>query len=503
MSTSIAQAAPGERISRLQLLEALALRRKARSSLLEWCRILGYEPAAHQRLLIDALEMVARGEIENLMVFMPPGSAKSTYVSVCFASWCMQFDWNIIAASHTTGLAKKWGRRVRNVIMEHGPKLDIFLDQSNRAADRWSLVSGHEYLSAGVGVGIAGFRANLAIIDDPLKNRADADSETIRDKQWDWYHDDLGTRTVPGARKIVIQTRWHEDDLSGRIIEHEGEDWHILSLPAQAEENDPLGREPGEFLWGDDDYGYGDHLRKQKKRALPRTWSALYQQRPAPAEGLFFRKEWLVPYRPDEVPPRAEMQIYGGSDYAVSEDKGDYTVHVVVGVDSEDNLWLLDLWRKQATSDVWVSEFCRLVRLWKPLGWAEETGQIKSGVGPFLKEQMRKKKAFVHREAFPTRHDKAIRAQSIRGRMAMTSLRVPTHADWYEAFEYELLTFNAGKHDDQVDALGLVGQLIDKMVAGRSEEEKPEPRPLLGIEALHIDRLWEEHERELNEGNWT
>ncbi len=129
-------------------------------------------------------------------------------------------------------------------------------------------------------------------------------------------------------------------------------------------------------------------------------------------------------------------------------------------------MYLLDLWRKQASSDIWVEAFCDLVKQWKPIGWAEENGQIKSGVGPFLEKRQRERQAYVMREQFPTRGDKAVRAQSIRGRMALEGLYVPINAPWYADLRSELLSFPAGKHDDQVDALGLVGQLLDKMMSG-------------------------------------
>ena len=233
---------------------------------------------------------MARGEIKNLAVFMPPGSAKSTYASILFPAWVLANEpWNILAASHTTELAEKWGRRVRNLITERGLALGVELSQDNQAAGRWALTSGPEYYAAGVGTGIAGFRAKLGIIDDPIRSRQDADSELIRDRIWDWYVNDFSTRLVPGARKLLIQTRWHEDDLAGRALQYE--DWDILSLPAEAEENDPLGRSPGEFLWSDGDYGYGGQLAELKGRTPARTWSALYQQRPAPEEGDYFKTD--------------------------------------------------------------------------------------------------------------------------------------------------------------------------------------------------------------------
>lgn len=403
---------------------------------------------------------------------MPPGSAKSTYASILFPPWVMAATgWNVLAASHTTELAEKWGRRVRNLISEHSLVLQARLADDSQAAGRWALASGAEYYAAGVGTGIAGFRAKLGLIDDPIRSRQDADSELIRDRIWDWYINDFRTRLVPGARELLIQTRWHEDDLAGRALEHS--EWHVISLPAEAEENDPLGRKPGEWLWSDGDYGYGEQLQELKGNTPARTWSALYQQRPAPEEGDYFKSEWLRPYT--KVPPREEMRVYGGSDYAVTADGGDYTVHAVVGIDSEGRMYLLDLWRGQASSDVWIEAFCDLVVKWKPMGWAEEQGQIRAGVGPFLDRRQRERRAYVVREAFPTRGDKAVRAQSMRGRMALEGLYVPEHASWYAALRSELLSFPAGKHDDQVDALGLVGQLLDKMIAGNRARPKEKP----------------------------
>jgi predicted phage terminase large subunit-like protein len=441
----------------------LLRRRAIRQSLTEWCRLCGFEPARHHYLLIDELERVANEETKKLAFFLPPGSAKSTYGSVLFVPWYMQMvQGNVLAASHTTELAEKWGRRVRNLVNEHSSTLGISVAADNQAAGRWALTSGPEYYAAGVGTGIAGFRAKLGLIDDPIRSRQDADSELIRDRIWDWYINDFRTRLVPGAAEILIQTRWHEDDLAGRALQHGN--WKVISLPAIAEENDQLGREPGEPLWNDGAYGYGDQIQEIRKTTPARTWSALYQQRPAPEEGDYFKSEWLRPY--DKAPDPKTLRVYGGSDYAVTADGGDFTVHAVVGIDPEGRMYLLDLWRKQASSDVWVEALCDLVIQHKPMGWAEEQGQIKSGVGPFLERRMRERKAYTTREQFPTRGDKAVRAQSIRGRMALEGLYVPINAPWYPELRSELLSFPAGKHDDQVDALGLVGQLLDQMIKG-------------------------------------
>ncbi len=445
--------------------------RRVKASLTEWCDLCGYHPAAHHRLLIEELEKVVTGETRNLAVFMPPGSAKSTYTSILFPPWLLcNSSWNILAASHTTELARRFGRRIRNLVVEHSAALRIALAEDSQSAERWALSTGVEYYAAGVGTGIAGFRAGLGLIDDPIRSRQDADSELIRDRVWDWYINDFRTRLVPGAAEILIQTRWHEDDLAGRALQHK--DWKVLSLPALAEENDPLGRKIGEPLWNDDAYGYGQQLRELSTNTPARTWSALYQQRPAPDQGNFFHLDWLRPY--EKLPPRETMRVYGGSDYAVTADGGDFTVHMVVGLDSEGRMYLLDLWRKQVPSDVWVEAFCDLVLQWKPLAWAEEQGQIRAGIGPYLDRRQRERHAYCYREAFPTRGDKSIRAQSIRGRIASEGIYAPFRAPWFEQLRSEMLSFPAGKHDDQVDALGLIGQLLDRMMKGTpSVESKP------------------------------
>src|SRR5262249_1835542 len=258
----------------------------------------------------------------------------------------------------------------------------------------------------------------------------------------------------PGASSILIQTRWNLGDLAGRILEemaNGGDQWEVLTLPAEARENDPLGRKPGEFLWSDDSYGFADLLREQKRSQLPRVWSALYQQEPAIESGDFFKAEWLRPY--ERAPARDTLTIYGASDYATTADGGDFTVHIVVGVAPDDAIYVLDVWRMQATPDRWCDAFCDLVREYKPLDWGEEGGQIKASVGPFLERMQRERRAYVNREQFPTKGDKAKRCQSIRGRMAQNGLYIPNHAPWVADFRAELLNFPAGRHDDQVDAL--------------------------------------------------
>jgi predicted phage terminase large subunit-like protein len=283
---------------------------------------------------------------------------------------------------------------------------------------------------------------------------------------------------------MITQTRWHEGDLAGSILPEnwagesgmidcrDGETWEVICIPAECTKaDDPLGRAVGEYIWPE--WFPPEHWRPFKR--IPRTWSALYQQVPAPDSGDYFKREWIIPV--ETIPPLGEMVVYGGSDYAVTADGGDYTVHAVVGIDHMGRMYLLDLWRQQASSDVWVDSFCALVRKWRPIGWAEETGQIKSGVGPFLVKRMLETESYTVREQFPTRGDKAVRAQSIRGRMAMQGLHVPKDAPWLSDLISEMMSFPVGVHDDQVDALGLCGQLMDRIGMGAQETEATRPVP--------------------------
>jgi predicted phage terminase large subunit-like protein len=240
----------------------------------------------------------------------------------------------------------------------------------------------------------------------------------------------------------------------------------VLSLPAFAKSDDQLGRAIDQPLWADDDYGYGDQLVSLRDTTPPRIWSALYQQEPSPDTGDYFKEDWLHPV--DILPDRSTMRTYGASDYAVTGDGGDYTVHVVFGLDHLNHLYLLDVWRGQKKADAWIEALCDLVAKYRPLAWAEEGGQIKSGIGPFLDRQMRERRVYVNRTSFPTRGDKSIRARSIQGRMALDGLYYPKRAPWVADWLAELLNFPASKHDDQCDAMGLAGQLLDQMVKGRA-----------------------------------
>ena len=238
---------------------------------------LGQTPADHQLLLLRELARVADGDCDRLMVLMPPGSAKSTYASVIFPTWWLatRGRGNIVAACHTESLAAHFGRRVRGMLVEHGAA-EAGLARDDRAAIRFATKSGGSYFATGVRGPLMGRRADLIVIDDPIKSQAEADSAACREALWDWYRADLTTRLSPGGRIVLAMTRWHEDDLAGRL-QASGDAWRVLRLPAIAEADDPY-REPGAALWPA--WEGIDALARKRLTVGPRAWAALYQQRP-------------------------------------------------------------------------------------------------------------------------------------------------------------------------------------------------------------------------------
>jgi len=207
----------------------LLRRRQARRSLALWAELCGFVPAKHHQLIIALLERVTRGEAKRVIIMMPPGAAKSSYASVAFPPWYLAQcpTATILACSYSYTLIESFGKRCRNIIDNHGPILGYALSKHSQAAGDWETNKGGRYFCAGVGAGIAGHRADLAFIDDYLGSEEDANSKLIRDKQWDWYNNDLWPRLKPQAAVVIIANRRHEDDLIGRILEKEAAKWRL------------------------------------------------------------------------------------------------------------------------------------------------------------------------------------------------------------------------------------------------------------------------------------
>lgn len=385
------------------------------------------------------------------MIFMPPRHGKSELASRKFPARYLgrHPTRQIIAASYNSDLATDFGRDVRNLMAspEYGEVFpNVQLRADSKAADRMNTNHGGAYFAAGVGTATTGRGAHLGIIDDPFKDREDADSETLREKVWNWYRSTFFTRLMPGGAVVLIQTRWHEDDLAGRLLEQDGRvedggEWHVLELPAIAD---------GRALWPE--WYPLDSLERIRRTVGPREWSALYMQRPQPDEGGFFRRDWFGTW---EQRP-AHLRVYGTSDYAVTDGGGDYTVHRIWGVDAAGGLYRLDGWRGQTAADEWIDRKLDLIAKWKPWAWFGEAGVIQKAVEPMLRRRMRERQIACRLEWVPSIHDKPTRARGFQARASMGKV-------WFErdADLSEFLAFPAGKHDDEVDVAGLMGRALD------------------------------------------
>ena len=422
---------------------------RARRSLLRFTEYTNplYRRAQHHEQIAAALEEVERGDNDRLMIFMPPRHGKSELASKRFPAWCLgrQPQRQIIAASYNSDLANDFGRNVRNLVAE--PEFrqvfpNVSLAADSQAANRMNTNAGGAYVAAGVGTAVTGRGAHLALIDDPFKDREEADSERRRELVWDWYRSTLYTRLMPGGAIVLIQTRWHEDDLAGRILEQERDQWKVLELPAI--------NTAGEALWP---AWYDiDALERIRNTIGPREWSALYQQQPQPDEGTFFQRGW---FRSWTVLP--QLRYYGSSDYAVTDGGGDYTVHNVWGICAAGDIYRVARWRGQTASDEWIERKLDLIAQYKPLAWFGEGGVIQKAVEPMLRRRMRERNVYCRLEWLPSVADKPTRARSFQAMAATGRVHFEQGADLSE-----FLVFPAGKHDDEVDTASLIGRAIDQ-----------------------------------------
>lgn len=488
-----------QQVTAQQAAAELLRRRRARTSLVDFAQAIEipgapvsddpdewlFRPvetmmAAHHRLILETVQAAITQDYGAAMIFAPPGSAKSTYASVVSPAWFLggSGDHRCILASYATGIARKQGRRMRQLCRSplYSPIFHTTVGKESSAADEWALTNGAEFMAAGLLAGITGNRADLGVIDDPVAGREEADSETMRRKAWDAYTDDFLTRLKPKATQILIQTRWHEDDLAGRLLPEgwkgesglipcrDGKVWRVVCLPMVAERaDDPLGRKPGELLWPE--WFTEQHI--VTARRIPRTWASLFQQRPAPAEGVVLKRGWFKTY---EAAP-ANLTMYMASDFATTEGGGDWTVHLVFGVDSRGDIYLLDLWRKQASTGASIEAALRLAEKWNPRTWYGEKGVIERAIESAITDRMRSRAKFIHRDLLPTVGNKEDRVAGFAARAEYGTVYVPTKAEWVDAYLAELCSFPAGANDDQVDASGIFGRALDKLILPRLREE--------------------------------
>jgi predicted phage terminase large subunit-like protein len=427
-----------------------------------------YDAQRFHRAMAAALEELEKGTFKRLIINVPPRHGKTELASKKFVAWYAGRNpgKSVIFGTYNDKFSQDIGRAVRDCI-RHPAFAQIFPDchlkEDSQAADRLETTQGGVLAFVGRGGTTTGRGGDMLVVDDPVKDRQEADSPTIRETMWLWFTQILGTRMMDDqARILVIQTRWHQDDIVGRLTDptndfydpEQAKTWKIIDLPALARDDCVLGRKEGEALWPS---RFGVPFLKQQQRTDPRGFTALYQGRPSPDQGMFFRAEWLRTYRASQLPKH--LRIYAASDHAVSMAQGrDKTCLMCVGVAENDDIYILqDLVWRQMTTDKTVEAILELMRKHRPMFWWAERGQISKSIGPFLRKRMIEEMVYCSIIEVQPVADKQTRAQSIQGRMAMGKVYFPEHANWWGDARDQILKFPFDAHDDFVDTLAYIG----------------------------------------------
>lgn len=423
-------------------------KRKARNSLAEFCARMdpGYKDVRHTRAVVEHLEALERREIQRLAIFMPPRHSKSYHASERFPAWFLgrNPEAKIIVGCHTQRLADTKSRIIRRLLLDEGRwPFTVALSRDSAAVQSWSLDTGGGLVAAGVGTAIAGLGADVLVIDDPIASREEADSQTMREAVWDWYTNDARTRLQPNGREVFMMTRWHEDDLAGRILNGPtAKSWTVLSLPEYALKDDPLGRLEGEMLWP---VGWltPEFIAEQKVLLGSRSFEALYQQNPQPASGLTFRREWFDNvYVNAPEPTRTVVAVDGAWKTGVANDR---SAIAHWGTDKQKH-WPIDVlagrWEYPDLRAHLIA-FCERANPGKVL--IEDAAS-----GTALIAELKRDTRLPVIGVKPI-SSKVARVEAVTPYFESGRILVPERASWKEDWVDEHLRFPAGVHDDQVD----------------------------------------------------
>lgn len=420
-----------------------------------------YFHGRHTHLVCEVLEKVEQGEVDRLMVFMPPRHSKSMTISETFPSWFIgrKPDRKVILASYGDSLARRFGRANRKKVEEFAPSVfGVQLSPEHGSASNWGIEEhGGQMISAGIGGPISGEGADLLVIDDPIKNRQEADSETYRDMVWNEWQNTLLTRLQPGAAVVVILTRWHEDDLAGRLLNSEPDLWTVLSLPAVAEENDALGREPGQALWPE--FGFDEDWAAGRKTSVGSyTWSSLYQQRPSPPQGGVLQRGWWQYYR--QAPSKFD-EVVQSWDMNFKDKKGSsYVVGQVWGRNGADK-YLLDQVRARLD---FVATLRAVVSLSAKWPQARRKLVEDKANGPAVISSLKRQVSGL--TAVTPQGSKEARAHAVSPDIEAGNVYIPdpSIAPWVHDFVEECANFPNSANDDQVDAMS---QALDRFQSSK------------------------------------
>lgn len=447
----------------------MARRELARRRLLRFVkyRFPSYRENWHHKVLADALERVENGTLKRLIVDMPPRHGKSELVSVNFPAWCMgrDKDRSIMAASYAASLATSFGRQVRNIMdtKEYQNLFDTRLAEDAQAKGSWATNGRGEYNAIGVGGSATGKGAGILIIDDPIKNREEADSEVISENIWDWYKSTARTRLTPDGSIVIVMTRWKDDDLVGRVLEEQktngGEPWTVITLPAIAEEDDEY-RKEGEALWAN--HFTIENLEATKKDIGTYEFASQYQQNPVNRETQIFKEEMFRYIGINEVMKKVTncfitIDTQGKHKGESNSKKSDFTGITINWVDSE-NIWYLKSYHKKVSETELFDLIFELHAAYKPQAIGIEKTMFVDAIQPFLTVEMARRNVFPN--VVELTHGGTAKENRIKWLVPRYERGHIYHIEGMcTDLEKELLRFPASKHDDTMDSAAYQTQI--------------------------------------------
>lgn len=437
---SILAAAPAGHI--LQLRGTAAAVAKQEQPFISWLEVTSPELTwhwPHLQHIRQHLDQITAGTLKRLVITVPPRHGKSEMGTIRYPVFRLQQDpaQRVVIAAYSQTLANTFSRKARRIAQDL-----LSLASDRKAVEQWDTIEGGGLRAVGVGAGITGLGANLIIIDDPVKSREEAESEAYRERVWNWYRDDLYTRLEPGGAVVLTMTRWHEDDLAGRILGSEDADnWTVVNLPAIAEEGDPLQREPGDALCPE---RYDIDALQDRRRVLGEYgFNALFQQRPSPPAGGLFKRSWWQTYR--ELPQLD--RIITSWDLTFKDGPNtDYVVGLVIGQKGA-TFYLLDCIRDRLDITETIPAIVNTFNRYKPVATVVED----KANGPAVISMLKSKIPGLI--AVNPQGGKFSRAAAISPMIEAGNVYLPERSSWASALIEEAAAFPNAAHDDQVDAL--------------------------------------------------
>lgn len=465
-----------------------------------------YEDEVFHQEVAKAIEAVERGEITQLIFCMPPRHGKTELVTKRFAAWYIgkHPSDHVAVGTYSDGLANDFGGDTRAIINSPAYRQvfpELKLRRGGNAKDNLETIQGGKIVFVGRGGPLTGKGAHLLLLDDLFKDHEEARSQAIRDQAWNWFTKVAMTRRMGRKLVVITMTRWHSDDIIGRLTdkenphfnEIEARKWKIIRLPAIAEPGDDLGRAEGQPLWP---ARYDLDFLQSQQRLDPLGFAALYQQRPTVADGVLFRRENVQRYDSRELPD--DLRFYCSSDHAVGlKQRNDPSCLLKVGVDRQNNIYVVEcVWKRMPTDQAVEAMLVMGGGNTRPLIWWAEKGHISGSIGPFLRKRMSETGTYINITEVTPAGDKEQRAQSIAARFAMGKVYFPKEG-WADRAIEELLAFPNGTHDDFVDALAYIGLGLQSQF-GKAPAAAKKPQPVFGTLAwVKQHDQWREEQKQL------